>query len=546
MADLPSPLTAMAAAQMSGGQPDPNTISNYFDAQKQQMLASMLMGNMQQQNQTPADWNQMRLVPKRSALSGISGIASALMAGKAMNKSMGAQQAYMQSLYPQQGNQSPQGGQGSAQGAQASTQSPQGGQSPQQGTIPGTGATLPAAIRAMVMGVPGADKIVEQGFKYLAPADIQAQIRAAGIDPNSSQGQQIAMRSLQKNTYIAPIEQRAGSIERDPVSNQVIGQNPSLPTGGVNFYDQGGNLTGSGMSPGATGAIADSAGAAEAGRVANQYTTLPTAGGGSTVVGGPHTGISQPRSYFPTPTVQSGAGAAPSSPQPQIDPSSPWAKLPKLENSTAIGSNPILEGRMAKEKELDAAQATEFGNNSELANNALNFNAEARKALPNAEVGPLSSWLTNSRSSLSEMLGNPSWLPSSGKITPTYVVNKNLLNASLQGAKATYGRMTASEVMLQKNEMSPSIATTRQAVSSLMQQSDARSAYAIQMGNDYNKYVDAGGKPSAFKPWYTKNFPLQDFAQRYVTPKPAIDLLKQHPETAPLFKQKYGWLPDGS
>jgi len=46
-----------------------------------------------------------------------------------------------------------------------------------------------------------------------------------------------------KANYIAPIEQRPGAIERDPLTNAVIGQNPSAPTGGVNFYDKGGNLT---------------------------------------------------------------------------------------------------------------------------------------------------------------------------------------------------------------------------------------------------------------------------------------------------------------
>jgi len=52
------------------------------------MLAQALMQNAQQSTQTPAEWNSMRVVPKRSALSNVATLVSGLMAGKAQNASL--------------------------------------------------------------------------------------------------------------------------------------------------------------------------------------------------------------------------------------------------------------------------------------------------------------------------------------------------------------------------------------------------------------------------------------------------------------------------
>ena len=233
------------------------------------------------------------------------------------------------------------------------------------------------------------------------------------------------------------------------------------------------------MVPGAAEAIAQSTGASTAGKVANEYTTLPTAGGGSTVVGGPHTGLppTQQKSYFPTPTTLPGPPQTPATPP--VDPNSPWANVPKLPISSAIGApndftKNVLKGAADKHQEL----VTKYGNEADIADQKMNYNNEALKALPNAEVGPLSHFFTENRAKMQEWGVSPKLIPGSGSVTPTFELNKNLLNSALNGAKQIYGaRMTGNEVMLQKNEASPSVATSQAAIKSLISQDNARNAY---------------------------------------------------------------------
>jgi len=512
---------------------DPSAYPDYLDMQRKQMLASMLMQNTQQSNQTPENWNSMKLVPRRSALSGLSTLASALMAGKAMQGSQQAQQKYFQNIY----GGTPQMPQNTAPGQQQPSPNAAQQQNPliPQGMGQGTAQ--------QVLGMMGPEKYAESfiapNFK---PAEIQAQLRAAGIDPNSAIGRQIAQRSLAKANYVAPVEQRPGAVERDPFTNEVIGQNPSLPQGAVNTYDNQGRLAGSGMVPGAAEAIAQSTGASTAGKVSNEYTTLPTQGGGSAVVGGPHTGLpaSQQKSYFPTAT------SLPNSQAPKPPDSGPWASIPKLPISSAIGApdeftKNVLKGAADKHQEL----VTKYGSEADLADQKMNYNSEALKALPTAEVGPLSHFFTENRAKMQEWGVSPKLIPGSGTVTPTFELNKNLLNSALQGAKQTYGaRMTGNEVMLQKNEASPSVATSRQAIQSLIQQDNARNSYFKQRSADYGKYVSQGGDPNRFESWYSNKFPLQQFAQKYSTPPQAVAELKANPSLAPAFKKKFGWLPD--
>src|SRR5262249_14532294 len=112
-------------------------------------------------------------------------------------------------------------------------------------------------------------------------------LHAAGIDPASPQGQQALRANIEKQNYLAPIEEREGSVERDARTNAVIGVNPKTTTGGVNLYDPQGQFTGQAIAPGAAQAIEQSEKAATLGQTAGKYSILPTAGGGNTVVGGP-------------------------------------------------------------------------------------------------------------------------------------------------------------------------------------------------------------------------------------------------------------------
>lgn len=275
----------------SGIQPpylDPSQYPNYLDLQRKQMLAQMLTQTAQQSGQTPADWNSMKVVPRRSPLANVTTLASALMAGKAMQGANQAQQTYFQGLMG-----------GGPSSAPAAAPAPQAAPSPTPGIVPPNGipgptpgasapspqpppvaAAQPAARNPMIpegMTPQTANGLMtmmgpaEYGKAFVAPqfqpTDLEKTMRAAGIDPASGLGRQIMQQAVAKANYIAPIEERPGSVERDPLSNAVIGQNPVAPEGAVNFYDPAGKLTGQGLVPGANRAIADSNAAATAGKV---------------------------------------------------------------------------------------------------------------------------------------------------------------------------------------------------------------------------------------------------------------------------------------
>lgn len=527
---------------------DPAQTPAWIDAQRKQQMAQMLMGAFQQSNQTPADWNSMRQVPKRGALQNVSALAEALMAGHAQKGAMDSQQQYMQGLYgggqPQQQGPAPTGpgagiispdappdAQDAANAVSQQPPAPKPGLLPQQPPpnpmIPaGMGRGTANALIGMLGPQEYAKTIVAPQY---APLEIQRQLTAAGIDPNSPQGRAIIGRTLQKGAYIAPIEQREGSVERDPITNAVIGQNPKTPVGGVNFYDPTGNLTGAGLVPGATNMISQSSGADTAGKVANTPAVIPTAGGGSTY-GYPGDILGRAPPALRTPSAPVAPGAAPSTPAPPpgiaapaaAKPTDPWVSIPKLQVSKAIGApddftKGVLQAAGTKHAEL----STKYGEEANLADQKLQYNAESRKALPTAEVGPMSEWLTNNRSRLIEMGIPEKLIPGDGSVTPTLELNKNLKNAALQGAKQTFGaRMTQNEVMLQHEELSPSTSMTRDAIASLMAQDDIKQQYAKQRAEDYGKYVQQGGDPLRFESWYSKSFPLTQFAQAH-SPAPA-------------------------
>lgn len=306
MADLPFPYL------------DPAQTPAWIDAQRKQQMAQMLMQSFQQTNQTPADWNSMKVVPKRGMLQNVSALAEALMAGKSQKDAFTANTDYMKGMYgPQQASTGPGAGivsptapPAAQDAAQAVTNSPSTSgllppqQPPQNPLIPPGMSTGTANAMIGMMGPQEyAKSLIAPNY---VPLEIQRQLAAAGIAPNSPQGQAIIARTVQKGAYIAPIEQREGSVERDPLTNSVIGENPKLPQGGVNFYDPKGNLTGSGMSPGAAGAISQSTAASTAGTVSQTPQKIGVDAQGRDVF------------VYPTPPALAGQGGkAPTGTQPQ-------------------------------------------------------------------------------------------------------------------------------------------------------------------------------------------------------------------------------------
>ena len=74
-----------------------------------------------------------------------------------------------------------------------------------------------------------------KAMEYYKPAAIVADLRAAGIDPNSAIGRQIVQGRLAKENFIAPVSGGPGTVFRDPndptrilASNPMVGENQEV------------------------------------------------------------------------------------------------------------------------------------------------------------------------------------------------------------------------------------------------------------------------------------------------------------------------------
>jgi hypothetical protein len=218
---------------------DPSQYPAYLDLQRKQMLAQTLMGAFQQANQTPAEWNSMRVVPRRSGLQNVATLASALLAGKAVQGANQAQQRYFQGLY----------GGGDTSGAPASSATPAPSLAPppadpnEQSVQPliarngqsfsqavGGGAPQPPHPNPMLLtGDPRTSQVLfgmlgpEEYGKALAgryaPLDLDKKLTEAGItDP--ALRRQIIQANIAKENYIAPVGARGGETMLDPSTRQ--------------------------------------------------------------------------------------------------------------------------------------------------------------------------------------------------------------------------------------------------------------------------------------------------------------------------------------
>lgn len=119
----------------------------------------------------------------------------------------------------------------------------------------------PGMAAMMMMQSP--EKYWETQATAYKPAEIVQQIRAAGIDPNSALGRQIAQQSIAKANYIAPTSLRPGGFMYDPMSGSMQ-QLPNVPEGFTAVRGQNGQWQ---IVPvqGALQAMSDSAAAKAAG-----------------------------------------------------------------------------------------------------------------------------------------------------------------------------------------------------------------------------------------------------------------------------------------
>lgn len=213
------------ANQLPAPMLDPSQYPSYLDAQRKQQVAQMLMSAFQQSANSPNPStgitnNPYAVTPKRSIAQNIAPLVTALMAGKAEKNATTAQQQYLQGLYGAgQPGTAPAPSTGPGDGivspdaspdAQAAAQAVTAGAGLVKPQAPGAAAPAPARNPLIPPGMTpsSAQQMLNlmgpEGYAktFLAPQyqqpEIVAQLRAAGIDPQSAQGQQAQQAIIAK------------------------------------------------------------------------------------------------------------------------------------------------------------------------------------------------------------------------------------------------------------------------------------------------------------------------------------------------------------
>ncbi len=147
-------------------------------------------------------------------------------------------------------------------------------------------------------------------------------------------------------------------------------------------------------------------------------------------------------------------------------------------------------------------------------------------------------------------------------------VAKYLYNAAIQQGQTNFTRgLTDKDTSLQLQSLSPNPDMTSPAARDLLEGNIRNMQFSIDSANRVSKYLAAGGDPTRFPNWNNDNFnrssvvngpggkpeaapivkrPGQEKSGE-VKPKPseaALAKLKEHPELAPQFKARYGFLPN--
>jgi len=545
----------------------PDVASQQAQIAQQQMLADILARGSQ--GPEMSGWNQMRTVPKlgkfAAAAPAISSLASAYIQSQMLKNQLKMQQdMYNRGSY-ELGQAFGGGGgaiPGSAPGAVPAA-APASGDSPDAGPGVAPAQQPPMsysdrALRAVQAAKYGVipESAVPLLMKPYEPTDEEKLARVAGMNPAD-----VARGAIGAKTFK---DMRPGGTGLD----MMTGRGFMAPMPGENVQFSGdpfnGGVTATNI-PGVAQAQGQLTGAKVAATQGNTIQNVPTGGGGTRLGYGqdlfglppamrdqqgamPPQAAGQPPAPPPMPSYQPKGQwpATPASAAAALPKTGPWATMPKLSIPSSVGGpDEFTKGVLDKSATKHVELASKYGAESDLADQKIKYNSDALASLPNAEVGPLSHYLTDRRAAIAEL--SPSLAKvfgGTGSVAPTQELNKNLVNAALQGARSIYGaRMTQNEVNLQKNEASPSAAMVPEAIKSLLLQDNIRNQYAKQRADDYGKYRAAGGDPLRFESWYSNKFPLKTYALKATTPPAALQLLQQHPETAAQFKAKFGWNP---
>ena len=129
---------------------------------------------------------------------------------------------------------------------------------------------------------------------------------------------------------------------------------------------------------------------------------------------------------------------------------------------------------------------------------------------------------------------------------------KYLGNLAVQNFKQNFGaRPAAKEFDIQMGELNPDAKMTPTAISGLLDFNSRNLNYMLQTAHRAAEYSQKNGDPQQFYDWNNTHFPQSTAVngpqrpaqQTSGAPAAAIQHLKEHPELAPAFKAKYGYLP---
>jgi len=186
----------------------------------------------------------------------------------------------------------------------------------------------------------------------------------------------------------------------------------------------------------------------------------------------------------------------------------PWQTMPRRAQPQGFGQT-TFDKSMAEHQAGTATElATKYGTQSDAANQRIALNNQALSLVDKADTGPLAAQTGVVKNWLVSNFGVPE---ADFKNTPsaTYALQKDLLNAATQKAKAQFGaRMTQQEVLLMLSKGAPNVDMPKAAIKYLIGSDNAVSQYQIKQANDFGRYMQSGGDPQRFESWYSQSFPL--------------------------------------
>lgn len=188
-----------------------------------------------------------------------------------------------------------------------------------------------------------------------------------------------------------------------------------------------------------------------------------------------------------------------------------------------LKSTPIVAGRTPTPAQLDQAKVTVaartdlLGNAQEATNTgaqALQY-MQAARAIMDSKGAPVTGPLGALVAKASSAFGGVD-------ATNYQEVAKYLGNSAIQAGKGNFGKgMTQNDVTLQKDELSPSVHMTDDALKNLLDSGIRNTQYTMDSAKRVRAYLATGGDPQTFADWNDKHFSRADAVNKPEAPKAA-------------------------